>query len=386
MANEDSRIHDNEKERIKALNARQLKRLLENTNSDTKRKLYQRFINSYIISGASVYTIRNHLSALLQWDSIIIKEYNELTDIDIENALIELENSDMSDSSKKTRQINLKTFLNYAGLEELSDKIKIRKVKRKLPDELLTADDIDRLINACQNQRDKAVISLLYESGARLGEMLSLQIKHLEPHDKGMYVQFPDGKTGARRIMVVYSAMYMNQWIMNHPNRRDPESFLWCQIGGTHEVLTIQSFRKLLKSAAKRAGITKPVNPHAFRHAQATELAKDFTEQTLKRYLGWTADSKMAATYVHLASKDVDEAVLKRAGIEIEERDTRLRMDECPRCHKLIKPDMSFCGFCGLPLTKEVTTENNDTISGIIEVLKNNPEILMQALSKAGKE
>ncbi|WP_135605504.1 site-specific integrase [Methanococcoides sp. NM1] len=377
MANEDSRKYANEKERVKALNNRQLKRLMDNTNNDAKRKLYQRFINSFRISGSSVYTVRNHLSSLLIWDNVIKKDYSELTYIDIENALIELEDTKLSDNSKKTHQINLKVFLKFTDMETLADKIKVRKSnKNKLPDELLTSDDIDRLINAAQNPRDKAIISLLYESGARLGEMLSLQIKHIEPHEKGLHVQFPEGKTGARRIVVIYSAMYVNQWITNHPLKRDSEAFLWCQIGGKHDCLTIASFRKVLMSAAKRADIKKPVNPHAFRHAQATELAKEFTEQTLKRYLGWTPDSKMAATYVHLASKDIDQAVLKRAGIHIEERDTRLKVDECPRCHEINPPKAKFCMKCGFVLSKEQSEENNETLMILLDKLKKHPEIL----------
>jgi hypothetical protein len=147
-----------------------------------------------------------------------------------------------------------------------------------------------------------------------------------------------------------------------------------------HNQISATAFRQVLTKAAERAVIQKKVNPHAFRHAQATELAKDFTEQQMKQYLGWAQDSKMAAVYVHLSGRDMDAAVLAKNGIEVEKRDTRLKANECPRCHKMIPPDVMFCGFCGLPLTKEAETQNKDAIELILAKFKEHPEILLSAL------
>ena len=66
-------------------------------------------------------------------------------------------------------------------------------------------------------------------------------------------------------------------------------------------------------------------------------MAAHMTEQQLKKYLGWTEGSNMAAVYVHLSGKDIDDAVLKMNGMEVEEKeeDNALKTIKCPRCKQI---------------------------------------------------
>ena len=84
--------------------------------------------------------------------------------------------------------------------------IKARYNNRKigLPEELLTKDDIDALVDAASNVRDKAFISILYDSGCRIGGLLTLRIKHVR-FDSGGAVAIVDGKTGQRRVRIIHS-------------------------------------------------------------------------------------------------------------------------------------------------------------------------------------
>lgn len=50
---------------------------------------------------------------------------------------------------------------------------------KKLPEELLTEEDVTKLIEAAQHPRDKALVFLLYESGCRIGELLNVKIKNV---------------------------------------------------------------------------------------------------------------------------------------------------------------------------------------------------------------
>lgn len=372
------KIYNSEEERIKASCDRGLDELLDKC-SDERAKLVKRFINSYRVSGTSVHTTRNNVTGLRAVLPLIEKSIDDMTGEDLEDLLITLADSGKSERTLKSYTLVLKKFLEFAGREDLTKDMKIRRPrnKAKLPEDLLTREDVAALIDGALNPRDKALISLLYESGARLGEIIALKIKHIEFNEHGAYVHFPQGKTGGRKILVVFSSMYLNEWLITHPERHNRDSWLWCQIRGqTHPRITQAAFRAVIKNASKRAGIKKKINPHSFRHAQATELAKDFTEQQMKQYLGWTQDSTMAAVYVHLSGRDMDSAILQKNGIKVEERDTRLKADECPRCHKMIPPDAVYCGFCGLPLTKQIENREKDLSQKIAEILQNNPELL----------
>ena len=77
-------------------------------------------------------------------------------------------------------------------------------------------------------------------------------------------------------------------------------------------------------------------------------MAEHMTEQQLKKYLGWTEGSNMAAVYVHLSGKDIDNAVLKMNGIDFEERqeDNALKTTKCPKCGELQDARNEACCRC----------------------------------------
>ena len=106
-----------------------------------------------------------------------------------------------------------------------------------LPKDLLTKEDIQAQADAANNPRDKALIWLLYETGARIGELIDLTVGDIEDRKHGKKIVI-DGKTGARRIPLVESVPHLNNWLSKHPNP-EKEAPLWCKIqqGGTPEHL-----------------------------------------------------------------------------------------------------------------------------------------------------
>ncbi|MDY7083330.1 MAG: tyrosine-type recombinase/integrase, partial [Halobacteria archaeon] len=87
----------------------------------------------------------------------------------------------------------------------------------KLPQDLLTKEDVEAQIDACKNPRDKAFVSLLWETGARIGELIDLTVGDIEDRAHGKKVTL-DGKTGSRRLPLVESVPYLNRWLSEHPN------------------------------------------------------------------------------------------------------------------------------------------------------------------------
>jgi len=71
--------------------------------------------------------------------------------------------------------------------------------KRKLPEDILTPEEVKKLADSTLNPRDRALILLRYESGARAGELIGLNIKDVRFDEYGAVVML-DGKTGMRRV------------------------------------------------------------------------------------------------------------------------------------------------------------------------------------------
>lgn len=226
----------------------------------------------------------------------------------------------------------------------------------KLPKELLTREDIEALKDACRNPRDRAFIAMLYETGARIGEIIDLTVGDIEDHKHGRKVVI-DGKTGERRLPLVESTPPINKWLNDHPDPTD-DAPLWSQLRKPEQVSYDYIRQKLLGRAAERAGIDKPVNPHHFRHSRATHLATEFKEAQLCEWFGWVQGSDVPAKYVHLSGRDIDDAYNELHGLSVAEKEeAEDPVQPCPRCEELNEANDRFCSRCGQALDVEAAEE-----------------------------
>ena len=215
--------------------------------------------------------------------------------------------------------------------------------------------------------RDKAIILCLYESGARVGEFLPIQIKHIQFDQYGALIMLY-GKTGSRRIRLIASSPMLAKWLSVHPDRENPESYIWTGLSNTNQgnMLSYIGLRRLLNKLAKKTNIQKKMNPHNFRHSRATELAKQLTEAQLCSIFGWELGSDQPATYVHLSQRDTDDAILSIHGLKEEEiENNQLKIIICNRCKTKNSPGARFCESCGIPLNMKVALDQQKEINNI---------------------
>lgn len=226
------------------------------------------------------------------------------------------------------------------------------------PEDLLNDEDILKLIEAADHPRDQALIAFIYETGAEAIETLKLKIGSIQFDQHGAVVSLT-GTGGTRRLRIVDSVPYLLAWLNVHPERKNNEAPLWVLIKRKNRVkaLSHQGLYKNLQRFKRRAGITKPVKPTFLRHACLTKMAKVLPEQKLKVFAGWNPDSKMAAVYVHLSGKDLDEDILALHGKVAKKpepfKESPLRPRECPRCKKENPPTARFCMQCSMILDKK---------------------------------
>ncbi len=268
-------------------------------------------------------------------------------------------------------------------------KTAVRNSLSKLPEELLTQEEVRRLIDCAQNPRDKALIAVLWESGARIGEVAGIQIKHVSPNKHGMSIILY-GKTGSRRVLLIFAYPHLVSWLENHPFKQDSEAPLWCALTREKrgQALNYPALRLQIAKIAERAGICKRVNPHSFRHARATQLAKlGLNEAQMSAYLGWVPATAMAGVYVHLSGRDVDDAILKAYGLKPEEKEGNVL--PCFRCDTENAINSKFCQSCGTPLTLnaaiELQTKENlveEKLVALLTVLED-PEVKQLIASKS---
>lgn len=303
------------------------------------------------------------LSNIARW---LPKEFVKVTREDIEKLANKIERSDYSEWTKHDYRVTLKKFFRWLRQTEddYPSEVKwlrstMRKNRTKLPDEILTQEEVQAMIAAATTARDKALIASLYESGCRIGELLNLQIKQIQQHPHGFQITVK-GKKGPRRLLLIASAPYLTIWLNQHPRGQDPQAPLW--VTGDYRVKQVGYTRvnTMLKTVAKRASIQKAVNPHNFRHSRATHLANHLTEAQMDEYMGWVQGSDMPSTYVHLSGRDVDHVLLKLNNISVSHKeDTKevFSLKTCPRCNFKNPPANKFCSRCGIVLDEKTAQD-----------------------------
>lgn len=236
------------------------------------------------------------------------------------------------------------------------------KDSRVKPESLLTPEDFKTIVGAAENERDRALLNVLYEAALRPGELLTMKIGSVEFRENHCLISV-NGKTGVKRIPLVISFKPLLEWLKKHPGRSNPEAPLWASLSKSAKGkgMSYPYFSMLVKRLAKKAGIKKDVWPYLFRHSCLTSLAKVFTESKLELYAGWVQGSKMARRYVHFSARDLEDAVLELHGLKQSKRTIGVpKLVDCPRCGRKNQPDSVRCSFCGYILDKKLALKMSE--------------------------
>lgn len=295
------------------------------------------------------------------------KNFKVATKQDLIGLMAKIEKKDLEEWTKHTYRVVTKKF--YQWLHGMDDQeyppevswihSRVTNNRHVLPEELLTMKDLEALLEAAEKDpRDKAFIMTLGESGCRVGEILALRIKHVAFDEYGAVLHV-SGKTGERRVRVVSSAPLLAAWLTHHPHREDPDFALWTQ--SLDDPFTYDAARMMLRRRAEDAKIKKRVNPHLFRHSQASELAQNLTEAQMNEYFGWQQGSKMPAIYVHLSGRNIDEKILEMKGLKKPDKKAEeTAVKQCSRCGHVNPPTGKYCMKCALPLDLKAALEVED--------------------------
>ena len=178
----------------------------------------------------------------------------------------------------------LKSFFKYCVTEQIisadpSALLEAPKLKRSLPD-ILHFNEIEQIIgeidlSKLEGGRNKAILETLYSCGLRVTELVNLRISCLYL-DVGFIRVI--GKGDKERLVPIgseaikYINIYKNEIRVHVAIKSVQEDILFLNRRGRH--LTREMIFLIIKSLTKKAGITKNISPHTFRHSFATHLVE----------------------------------------------------------------------------------------------------------------
>lgn len=259
----------------KYLQKLELKQYAINT-AKTYISLFERFINAH-------YTIK----------------LDEISEEDIRNYL-QLEIQQGKSGSYINQMVNSIKFYyeTVLGMPKRLYEIERPRKKKVLP-KLISVEETQALINNTNNLKHKCIVSLLYGAGLRRSELLNLKLSDID--SKRMVIEIRNGKGGKDRLTMLSDALledlrvYYKQW--------KPKTYLF--EGANGKAYSGTSVGKIVKTAARKAGIKKTVTPHMLRHSFATHLLENGTDMRYVQVLLGHSSTRTTEIYTHVAVNNI---------------------------------------------------------------------------------
>ncbi|WP_410004747.1 tyrosine-type recombinase/integrase [Aequorivita nionensis] len=237
---------------------------------------------------------------LLQSFSDYIGEFQEIHRLDSKHLLQKIREVILDRSYAYTTQKQLLSALQLY-LKEMHNReadfstLRPRSPQRVLPD-ILSLAEVKLILDKTENTKHKAMLTTIYALGLRSGELIDLQIAHLDGSRNMVFIKQAKG----RKDRMLPFPEKLKNLLREYYKTHKPKKFLFeGQNGGPY---TAGSLRAVFKQAVKRTSIKKNVTLHSLRHAFATHLLESGTDLRIIQELLGHSTIKTTMLYTHLTN------------------------------------------------------------------------------------
>lgn len=270
----------------------------------------------------SANTVSSYMRDLTQYQQWLQQKRSDLKRAKnsmLQEYLAGLEQLGKSQATMSRFMASAKSFYSYMCTKGYiktnpTSALKAKKVQRKYP-EILTNKGVELFLEQpkCVDEkgfRDHAMLELLYATGIRVSELISLDVDDLNL-PAGLVVCRSKGKE--RSIPLYPGAVKALQDYVTHIRERivssDEEKALFVNMNG--ERMTRQGFWKIIKYYQEKAEIKKDITPHMLRHSFAAHLLENGADlHSIQEMLGH-ADISSTQIYTHIVKKQLKDVYQK---------------------------------------------------------------------------
>ena len=221
---------------------------------------------------------------------------NRAVELFIETVFIERK---YSVSSQRQFISALKAFTSFYPQTKIHNLSLERPKKSRILPNVLSQEEVVKIIQHTKNLKHRAIIVLLYSSGLRIGEVTSLLLKNIDTLRRQVKVE---GGKGRKDRFVILANTFL-PLLQNYLTTFKPV-FYFIE-GSTGKKYSESSIRKFLFKSVQNAGISKKVTPHTLRHSYATHLLENGVGLRHIQELLGHARPETTMIYTHVAKKDL---------------------------------------------------------------------------------
>ena len=244
-------------------------------------------------------TSHRYCQALTHFLRTFIKPWQELTIEDADNYL----------TAKRLAGIMPETYNHYYGAIRFmykrvlkitwnEDDIPRMKRDRSLPT-VLTKEEIESILDTTKNLKYKAIFAVMYSGGLRVSEATHLHYVDISRSNHSIHIRNTKNRMERYTILADRTLDILTEYWFKCGK---PRSILFPS-QTTGEYLDISAVNQVLKRSAQRAGITKHVTSHAFRHSFASHLLEAGCDIKYIQALLGHLDPKSTEVYLHVSNK-----------------------------------------------------------------------------------
>lgn len=261
---------------------------------------YDKMKEELKLKGYSFKTIKSYMNQIAVFKSFIGKPLSEATSDDTRRYALYLLNGEKSHSYVNQALSSIK-FLIGSVLKNAQDIKSIPRPQKqfRLPD-VISEEEVFRIINALDNKKHKAILYLVYSAGLRVGEIVRLKVDDID--SSRMLIHVRQGKGDKDRYTVLSKAALTK--LRDYYKEYKPD--LWLFPGpkiGSH--ITERTAERIFENACVKAKIHKKVSIHSLRHSFATHLLEGGTDLRYIQELLGHSSSKTTEIYTHVTQKSI---------------------------------------------------------------------------------
>lgn len=283
-------------------------------SDDPRAFLFEHF-HDYLTfeRGLSEKTVSAYRSDLRRWRDFVVAQgaetAEEVTHTHLREWVYDLKASGLSAPSIRRAQSALRSYYGFLLAEgkltsDPTERLSSPRTERRLPDFLAPAE-VTALLEAPDPEhrlswRDRAVLEFLYASGVRVSELAELPLSNLDLDD-GFATVF--GKGAKERLVPLGTPALraLRRYLTEvRPLLDRGEGMGLVFLNARGRPLRRESVWALVKTNARRAGITRKVSPHTLRHTFATHLIEGGADLAAVQELLGHADISTTQIYTHV--------------------------------------------------------------------------------------
>lgn len=231
-------------------------------------EMRERMVEELRLRGYSERTVKSYVEQVKRFVKHYMRPAEELGPEEIRSYLLRMTVEEkLAPASVNQAIYGLRFFYSEVLGRPWTERFRCQRPKKRKLRAVLSEAEVVRLVGAITNLKHRAMVMTLYATGVRLSELLAIRLEDLDT--ESMRLRVVAAKGGRERYVMLSERLL--RVLRSYIESYQPRSLLFFGLDRQRS-LQPSSVQRVVKAAACRAGITKPVSPHVLRHSFATHL------------------------------------------------------------------------------------------------------------------